>query len=162
MSVANQPRKILIVEDDATISTLFRIKFEKEWYIVKICANWMDAVTQVVEFAPSIILLDIMMPSMDGFETLTVIRKLAPSLKTKIVMFSNLNNQGDIDRCAALWADAYLLKAETTPADAVKKVEELLSDLCCQEKMKALEVPTYCKCPNCGDVFETTSNRYYE
>lgn len=61
----------------------------------------MDAVMRVMDFAPDVILLDIMMPSMDGFETLRVIRELAPSLHTKIVMFSNLNRQNDIDRCMA-------------------------------------------------------------
>ncbi|HBA44835.1 TPA: hypothetical protein DEG21_04995 [Patescibacteria group bacterium] len=47
-------------------------------------------------------LLDIMMPSMDGFETLRVIRELAPSLNTKIIMFSNLNSKDDIEKCMKL------------------------------------------------------------
>lgn len=157
----NRSRKILIVEDDATISTLYRIKFEKEGYIVKVSGDGMEAVTHVMEFAPDAILLDIMMPSMDGFEALRVIRELAPSLHTKIIMFSNLNRQTDIDRCIASGADAYLLKAETTPSDAVRKVEELFSSSQMRRKSDTVTSEEaskpcmiHCKCPNCGEEFE--------
>jgi DNA-binding response OmpR family regulator len=118
--------KILIVEDDTDLSTMYKIKFEKEWYEVKVADNWLTAVTLVTEFKPNAILLDIMMPSMDWFETLRVIRDLAPSLNTKIIMFSNLNSKDDIDKCMKLWADAYLLKASTTPKDAVEKVKSMI------------------------------------
>jgi DNA-binding response OmpR family regulator len=67
-----------------------------------------------------------MMPTMDGFETLRVIRQLAPSLKTKIIMFTNLNSQADIDRCMQLGADDYFLKASTTPREAVERIRALL------------------------------------
>ena len=121
----------------------------------------MEAITHVMEFAPDAILLDIMMPSMDGFETLRVIRELAPSLRTKIVMFSNLNRQTDIDRCMSSGADAYLLKADTTPADAVRKVEELFAstqmrrkdDLVINDEFLKPTI-VYCTCPNCGEKFE--------
>lgn len=123
----------------------------------------MEAVSTVMEFIPDAILLDIMMPSMDGFETLRVIRELAPSLRTKIIMFSNLNRQTDIDRCMEHGADAYLLKAETTPADAVKKVEELFANSHMRRKedtpiVNELSGPpmVHCKCPNCGEEFDQT------
>lgn len=121
----------------------------------------METVAQVMEFAPDAILLDIMMPSMDGFETLRVIRELAPSLNTKIVMFSNLNRQTDIDRYIENGADAYLLKVETTPGDAVRKIEELFllpsleSENCSNNVAKCIKpLMVYCKCPNCGEEFE--------
>ena len=158
---AGPSRKILIVEDSAIISDLYRIKFEKEWYTVKVCSDGMEAVAHVMEFAPDAILLDIMMPSMDGFETLRVIRELAPSLKTKIIMFSNLNRQTDIDRCMQSGADAYLLKADTTPAQAVQKVEELFEKTQTRRKEDIVSnedeikpQTMYCKCPNCWEEFE--------
>lgn len=113
----------------------------------------MDAVTHVMDFAPDVILLDIMMPSMDGFETLRVIRELAPSLHAKIIMFSNLNRQNDIDRYMSGGADAYLLKADTTPKDAVLKIEELLAFK--EEENIATEIKVVqCSCPHCGGQFE--------
>lgn len=119
--------KVLIVEDDMELATMYKLKFEKEWFNVKIADNWFTAVTEVTVFNPNIILLDIMMPSMDWFETLRIIRELAPSLECKIIMFSNLNSKDDIDKCMKLWADAYLLKAEITPKQAVDKIYELLN-----------------------------------
>ncbi|MDD2487059.1 MAG: response regulator [Candidatus Gracilibacteria bacterium] len=118
--------KILIVEDDKDLSTMYKIKFEKEGFEVLIADNGLDAVTLLTEFKPNVILLDIMMPSMDGFETLRVIRNLAPSLSMKIIMFSNLDSKEDINKCMKLGADAYLLKANTTPKDAVLKALELI------------------------------------
>lgn len=120
--------KVLIIEDDSELATMYKLKFEKEWFKVKVADDWFTGVTLVTEFNPNIILLDIMMPSMDWFETLRIIRELAPSLTCKIIMFSNLNSKEDINKCMDLWADAYLLKAEITPKQAVDKIYELLNE----------------------------------
>ena len=156
-------KKILIVEDNENISTLYRIKFEKEWYVVRVCGDGMDAITHVMDFTPDAILLDIMMPSMNGFEALRVIRQLVPSLRTKIVMFSNLNSQNDIDRCIQAGADWYMLKADTTPAAAVQKIEELFAYSQMKGRTDLLQVEShtktntmYCKCPSCWEEFEQT------
>lgn len=145
--------KVLIVEDDNELATMYKIKFEKEWMDVKIADNWLIAVSEVTNFKPNIILLDIMMPSMDGFETLRVIRQLAPSLESKIIMFSNLNSKEDIDRCMNSWADAYLLKANTTPWQAVEKINELLWRK--EEKIDTnfnwkKHTQITCSCPHCN------------
>ena len=121
-----EPIKILIVEDNETLSDMYRMKFERAGHVVKVCANGLDAVTDVTGFLPDVILLDIMMPSMDGFETLKTIRHLAPSLKMKIFMFSNLNGREDIDKCMQYGANGYLVKANTTPKEALIKIEEAL------------------------------------
>ncbi|EKE30337.1 MAG: DNA-binding response regulator [uncultured bacterium (gcode 4)] len=143
--------KILIVEDDKELATMYKIKFDKEWYIVKVADNWLTAITEVTEFEPNIILLDIMMPSMDWFETLRVIRELAPSLDCKIIMFSNLNSKDDIEKCMLLWADAYLLKANTTPKDAVEKIEELLWRKKQDDSNKGHTLVQK-TCPHCGQT----------
>lgn len=118
--------KVLIVEDDNELAIMYKLKFEKEWFNVKIANDWFSAITLVTEFEPNVILLDIMMPSMDWFETLRVIKELAPSLDCKIIMFSNLNSKEDIEKCLSRWASAYLLKANTTPKEATEKIYELL------------------------------------
>lgn len=142
--------KILIVEDDNELATMYKLKFEKEWFHVKIADNGFTAVTGVTEFNPNIILLDIMMPSMDWFETLRIIRELAPSLECKIIMFSNLNSKDDIDKCMSLWADAYLLKAEITPKQAVEKIYELLNEPKKWNNTNTNETPCNVKsCPHC-------------
>lgn len=143
--------KVLIVEDDVELAKMYKLKFEKEWCIVRIADNWFTAVTLVTEFEPNAILLDIMMPSMDWFETLRVIRELAPSLGCKIIMFSNLNSKADIEKCMGLWADAYLLKANTTPKEATEKIFELLSkeETEIEVVVKDEWMSHACACPHC-------------
>ena len=99
-------KKILIVEDEKDIIDIYKMKLEKEWFIVDIAMDWFLALTKVVEFKPDLVLLDIMMPNMNWFESLSTIRNLAPSMKdTKIIMFSNLSSQSDIDRAMQSGAD---------------------------------------------------------
>ncbi|MDD2565230.1 MAG: response regulator [Candidatus Gracilibacteria bacterium] len=143
--------KVLIVEDDLDLATMYKLKFEKEGFETRIADNGFIAVTQVTEFQPNIILLDIMMPSMDGFETLRVIRQLAPSLKCKIIMFSNLNSKSDIDRSLSSGADAYLLKANTTPKQAVEKIYELLGEKTGEltKEVHGIQKNNH-SCPHCG------------
>ncbi len=148
-------KKILIVEDDLDIAAMYQSKFEKEWFDVLLTHNWIDAVTEVTKFKPNAILLDIMMPSMDWFETLKVIRELAPSVNTKIIMFSNLNKKEDIDKCMSYWADAYLLKANTTPKDAVDKVKDLIFK---KESNETNNVISNLKCPHCWKLLNININ----
>lgn len=70
-----------------------------------------------------------MMPKMDWFESLATIRNLAPSMQnTKIIMFSNLSSQNDIDKAMKYWADWYILKANNTPAQVVSKIKSFLKE----------------------------------
>lgn len=120
-------KKILIVEDEKDIVDIYKMKLEKEWFLVESAYDWFKALTKAVEFKPDLVLLDIMMPNMDGFESLSTIRNLAPSMKdTKIVMFSNLSAKKDIDKAMTSWADWYIIKANFTPAELIEKVKEFL------------------------------------
>ena len=148
--------KILIVEDEKDIANMYKIKLEKEWMQVTIADNWISAASLVAEFKPNVILLDIMMPWMDWFETLRVMRELAPSLESKIIMFSNLNSKDDIERCMKNWADAYLLKANTTPRDVFEKIveltskkEEIKSNQTKYESCTITKEDSDCMCPHC-------------
>ncbi len=149
------PIRILLVEDNETIATMYQIKFEKAGHTVKICSNGMNAVTDVTTFVPDVILLDIMMPYMDGFETLRTIRQLAPSLRTKIIMFSNLNSPNDIEKCRALGADDYLVKADTTPKQALDAIERIFLGRPKEGSVHAdhptdISPSTPATCPHCG------------
>lgn len=134
--------KLLIVEDDETLSEMYKIKFEKEWFEVLVANNWFDASIKIWWFKPNVILLDIMMPDMDWFETLKVFRQQT-SLDTKIIMFSNLDKDDDIKEAMKLWADDYLIKANVTPKQAVEKVYSLLN-------VTPSKVIT---CPHCWEKF---------
>ncbi len=118
-------KKILVVEDDKEIQEMFKFKFEKWGFMVDVADDGFSALNKAVEFKPDLILLDIMMPDMDWFETLKTIKKQTSLYSTKIVIFSNLKTQENIDKAFDLGADDYLVKADTTPAEVYQKAMKM-------------------------------------
>lgn len=152
--MAGNNLKVLIVDDEKSLVEMYKLKLEKEGFDVKTAYDWLNALSLISEYLPDLILLDIMMPSMNGFETLSTIRELAPSLaKTKIIMFSNLNSKEDINKALKAWADDYLLKANTTPKEIVEKIKQLLGfEWNLTKKENIL-------CPHCGkDISDFVKN----
>lgn len=121
--------KVLIIEDDIVLSDMYSTKLKKENFEVKQAKNWLEWLTVLEKFTPDIILLDIMMPSMDGFETLKAIKHQTSS-KSKIFMFTNIVDKNKIDEAMENWADDYIIKAETNPSDIAKKIKESISKEC--------------------------------
>ena len=142
--------KILIVEDDESLYQMYKLKFEKEWYDVLVATNGLQASSKVSEFKPDMILLDIMMPDMDGFETLTVMKQQS-SLKTKIIMLSNLDKKEDIDKAMLLGADDYIIKANTTPRQVVEKVSSMLDIISMKPDSIDSKTSIKVKCPHCDE-----------
>lgn len=120
-------KKIMIVDDDRSMYEMYELKFKKEWFDVMVCINWLDALSKVSEFKPDLILLDVMMPQMDWFETLKAIKQLTTTIKSKIIMFSNINTKKDIEKGYELWADEYIVKANCTPREIVNIVNIMLN-----------------------------------
>ena len=121
-------KKLLIIEDDKVLNEMYALKFTKEWYNVESAYDWLEGVTKVASFKPDVILLDIMMPTMNGFETLQTIKSQITS-NCKIIIFTNIIDKDKIDKAINMWADDYLIKSDTTPYDAVKKVEQYILEL---------------------------------
>lgn len=119
---------ILVVEDNVLLSEMYTFKLKREWYDVHLAPDGAEAIKFIFEGAvvPDLIILDIMMPNMNGFEALEKIRSDARFENTKIVIFSNLNERKDRERCFALGADDFLLKATITPKDLIEHVWDLL------------------------------------
>ena len=121
-----ETKRIMIVEDDLNTSDMYRLKFEKNNFKVLVSNNWLDALTKLVDFNPDIILLDIMMPSMNWFETLSAIKELTTTINAKIIICSNLSDKKDILKWFEIWADDYLVKANVTPTEIFERVKKLL------------------------------------
>lgn len=93
----------------------------------KIKDNWLLALSKINDFRPFIILLDIMMPQMDWFETLKAMKELTTTFNnTKIIIFSNLNSSKDIEKWFLFWADDYILKSDITPRELVDKIQKYI------------------------------------
>jgi len=118
-------RTVLLVEDDVAVRDMYSVGLRQEGYEVKTMENGVQALEWLDKNTPDIVLLDIMMPFMDGIETLTEIRK-NPSLKdVPVVMLTNLSESQDVTRALASGANDYLIKTKFTPSELAAKVNDL-------------------------------------
>ena len=119
-------KKVLIIEDNTDLQEIYTLNFEAENFLVEVASDWMKWIVKVLNFKPDIIILDIMMPSMDGFEVLKTIRDQS-SIRIPIIVCSNLNSQDDAKKTLNLGADVYLRKSDYEWDEIVEKAVELLN-----------------------------------
>ena len=118
-------KKILIVDDEPNIVMTLEYTFKKSNYEVFIARDGQEALDILKTNFPDVIILDIMMPMVDGFATLEQIRKDANLQHTKVMFLSAKNKESDIEKGLALGADAYMTKPFSIKK-VVEQVEELL------------------------------------
>ncbi len=118
-------KKILIVDDEPNIVMTLEYTFKKSNYEVFIARDGQEALDILKTNFPDVIILDIMMPMVDGFATLEQIRKDANLQHTKVMFLSAKNKESDIEKGLALGADAYMTKPFSIKK-VVEKVEVLL------------------------------------
>ena len=119
-------KKILIVDDDSFLLDMYALKFTQNNFEVHTSLSAKNALETIEGIKPDVILTDIIMPDMDGFEMLKIIndKKLSPN-SVKIVL-SNKGQQSDIDQGASLGIAGYIVKANSTPAEVIQQVIEIL------------------------------------
>jgi len=118
------PTKIAIVEDDQAISQMYRFKFEAEGYTVETAENGKLGLELAEKMKPDVILLDLMMPEMNGDEMLAALRKTDWGKAIKVIILTNMGEQEVPEAVKSLGVSAVILKADMTPrqvADLVKK-----------------------------------------
>jgi DNA-binding response OmpR family regulator len=120
--------KIMLVEDDNFLRSICSQKLRKEGFDVIEAMDGVQALKEMEKINPDVILLDLVMPSMDGFEVLTKIRnhqdkKIAV---TPVIILSNLGQDEEIKKALSLGANMFLVKANFTTGEIVKKVRKLL------------------------------------
>ncbi|MEK7560812.1 MAG: response regulator [Patescibacteria group bacterium] len=118
------PKKILIVDDDPFIVDMYVLKFKDQGFEVEIASDGKSGWEKVQKFAPDLILLDVVMPSVDGFDLLQKIK--SGKSPAKIILLTNLGQKDDIEKGRQLGADDYLIKAHFTPTEIVDKAKEIL------------------------------------
>ena len=121
----NRKKKVLIIEDNIDIQEVYKIYFESAWFEVYSATDWLKWVSDSVEKKPDVILLDIMMPQMNGFEVLQTIKEQS-SISVPIIVCSNLSQQSDIDKAYKMWAELYITKSQYEWEEIVDKVLDLL------------------------------------
>lgn len=119
--------KIAIIEDDAVISQMYRMKFEAEGYEVQMAGNGRLGVELVEKMRPDIILLDLRMPEMDGAEALTQIRKHDWGKNIPVLILTNVGEEEAPKELEHLNVLNYIVKADLTPRQVTEKVKEALA-----------------------------------
>lgn len=118
--------KIAIIEDDAVISQMYRMKFEADGFDVQLANNGKNGVELVKDLSPDIILLDLQMPEMDGVEVLRVIRKNDWGKNIPVIILTNLGEEESPKEIRALGIHSYIVKANLTPRQVVQRVKDAL------------------------------------
>jgi DNA-binding response OmpR family regulator len=123
----NKNKKVLIIEDDPYIADMYAAKFKMEKYEVKLAKNGKKAFEKLQKEKPDIILLDLLMPGMDGYEFLEKFKKEKEFKNIKVIILTNLGQKREVERGLKLGADDYIVKAYFTPEEVVGKIENLLN-----------------------------------
>ncbi len=119
-------KTILLVEDDIFVSDIYQTKISSEGYEVILAENGLEAIKKLEESVPDLILLDIIMPFMDGMETLRKIKSEEKWKKIPIILLTNLSDKEKIEEALGVGADDFLIKSHFTPSEVISKVNMVL------------------------------------
>ncbi|MFH1610957.1 MAG: response regulator [Patescibacteria group bacterium] len=117
---------ILLVEDDGFLANMYKTKLELEKYNVIMATNGESALRIVNEKELDLILLDIVLPKVTGFEVITKIKSDKELKKIPVIMLTNLGQKEDIEKGLKLGADEYLIKAHFLPSEVISKIKKLI------------------------------------
>jgi DNA-binding response OmpR family regulator len=118
--------KILIVEDEPFLSEMYQTKFVGLGYTVVTAENGQEGIDKMRSEKPTLVLLDVIMPEMDGYEVLRRVRKDEDLKDQLIVVFSNLGQDEEITKGIQMGADDYLIKSNLTPSQLAEKIEAVI------------------------------------
>lgn len=118
----NEPKKIFILEDEAILRDALAQKLRKEGFAVSDAADGIEGLRKITEEKPDLVLLDILLPGMDGFGVLENIRKNPLTRDIAVIIISNSGQPVEIERALKLGIKDYLVKAQFDPAEVIEKV----------------------------------------
>lgn len=123
----NTPARVLLVEDDVALQGVYQARLQAEGFEVESADDGESALARSIELPPDLILLDLMMPKIDGFSVLDILKKTPATKNCKILILSALGDDADRARARELGADDYIVKAEATLNDVVERVHRHLA-----------------------------------
>ena len=121
--MTSKKKRILLVEDDSALNDAFSILLNKEKYMVDSAYNGLEALIKIQKNKPDLILLDLLMPVMDGKEFLKTFENIE---KIPIIIFTNLDSKSEVKEALDLGATRYMLKAWASPKKLVRLVSDTL------------------------------------
>lgn len=118
--------KILLIEDDSFLLSMYAAKFESENFEVVVAEDGEKGLKLAAREMPSIILLDILLPKMDGFEVLKKLRSNKATDNIPVILLTNLSQRNEIEQGLSMGAEDYLIKAHFMPSEVVEKIKKVL------------------------------------
>ncbi|MFA5126914.1 MAG: response regulator [Patescibacteria group bacterium] len=120
-------KKILVVEDDSFLLSMYSTKLNLENFKVSTATTGLQALKVVAKDQPDLILLDLNLPEMSGFDVLDNLKKDVGTKDIPVIVLTNYSQKENIDKCFALGAVDYLIKAHFVPAEVVDKIKKILN-----------------------------------
>jgi len=120
--------KILLVEDDPFLLSMYNTKFEMENFEVVAAEDGEKGLKLALKESPDIILLDIMLPKLDGFEVLKALKADAKTKNIPVLLLTNLSQKEKVQEGLALGAKDYLIKAHFMPSEVVDKIKKIINE----------------------------------
>ena len=122
----NVKATLVLIEDDQFLRNLISEKLEREGFLVRSAIDGEEGLRLIAEGPTSLILLDLILPGIDGFEVLKRIKQHREMAAIPVVVLSNLGQHEDIERARELGAVDFLIKANFTPGEVVEKIKKVL------------------------------------
>lgn len=121
-----RPKRILLVEDDDALASVYQTRLQAEGFELRRVANGEEALASAMTFKPDLVLLDVMMPKVSGFDVLDILRNTPETAGLKIIMLTALSQDSDKERAESLGVDDYLVKSQVVMADVVDRIKHHL------------------------------------
>jgi len=125
--MSNKKIKVLLVEDDSMIVQMYKTRMDSEGWEVFFTDRGSEAMKIAKEEKPDIILLDIILPEVDGFTILKDLKADPATKKILVLMLTNLGQESDQNKGKEMGVDGYFIKSQHTPGDVITKIESLIS-----------------------------------
>ena len=120
-------KKICIVEDEVNIAEMYKVLFEQEGYEVRVAYDGEAGLKLITEYKPDLVLLDIIMPKMDGFEVLKKLNCRRLNDQMMICVLSNLDQRQDMEKVFDLGAKQYFVKSHITPRNLLARLDRMMA-----------------------------------
>lgn len=120
-------KTILLVEDDDNLAGVYETRLQAEGFKTKRVSNGENALSTAIAVKPDLILLDVMMPKVSGFDVLDILRNTPDTANMKIIMLTALSQESDKERAESLGVNDYLIKSQVVIADVVDTIKKHLN-----------------------------------
>jgi len=116
------PKRILLVEDDDSLANVYVTRLQAEGFDVRRVADGEEALANARTYKPDLVVLDVMMPKVSGFDVLDILRNTPETANLKVIMLTALSQESDRERATQLGADDYLIKSQVVISDVIERI----------------------------------------